>query len=243
MDKKILSIATITWARDDKEEKLLRESLQNLAALEIPVFITDGGSRPEFLEFLQGFSNFNVFKAEAKGLWAQAKNSLVKAYESGSAFILYTEPDKYNYFKKLLPRMLDDITIEDDLGIVMASRSHAGFATFPAFQRMTETTINNCCAEVIGKTVDYTYGPFLLNRKFVPCLEQVKEDIGWGWRPYAFVIVSRMGYKIEAYVADFSCPPEQRVDHPSERIYRMHQLKQSIEGIVLSANVTLPDHI
>ena len=243
MDKKTLSIATITWARDEAEEMLLRESLQQLAALEIPVFITDGGSRQEFLDFLQGYPHFNVFKADAKGLWAQAKSSLEQAHNSGSAFILYTEPDKYNFFKKLLTRMLDEVAVEESTGIIMAARSASGFSTFPAFQRMTETTINNCCAEVVGTTMDYTYGPFLLNSKLVPLMKQAKEDVGWGWRPYAFIIASRMSYKVEAYVDDFSCPPEQRVDHPSERIYRMRQLNQNIDGILLAAEVNLPNNI
>jgi hypothetical protein len=241
MDKKNLSIATITWARDEAEENLLRKSLQQLASLQIPVHITDGGSGPAFLDFLRSVPHFRLLQVKEKGVWAQAKNSLFEAYRSGSEFILYTEPDKYDFFFRWLSPMLNEVPVNAQSGIILASRLSAGFDTFPPFQRMTETTINNCCAEVVGKPLDYTYGPFVLNRKLVTYLDLVQEDIGWGWRPFTFIVASRLGYNVEAYEAGFSCPPEQRKDDPEERLYRMRQLEQNIRGIVLAASSELPD--
>jgi hypothetical protein len=234
-----LSIATISWARDEEEEKLLRESLQQLAKLERPVYITDGGSTSSFLDFLTGFPNFVILKAEEKGVWAQAKKSLSEAYKNASPFILYTEPDKLDFFENGLPRMLDEVTVDEQLGVITASRSTKGFATFPAFQQMTETTINNCCNEVIGYNVDYTYGPFILNTKLVPYVDLIQDDIGWGWRPYVFGIAKRLGYKVEAFKHDFSCPLTQQEDSAKERVYRMKQLSQNIQGIVLSTRVAI----
>jgi len=239
MNKNDLSIATITWARDEDEEKLLRQSLRQLAKLELTVFITDGGSNTGFLEFLKSFSNFNLLETKAKGVWAQVKNSLSEAYQSGSSFILYTEPDKHDFFEKGLPRMLNEVMVNEGSGIITASRSAAGFATFPSFQQMAETTINSCCSEIISSAIDYTYGPFILNRQLVPYLELVQEDIGWGWRPYTFNIANRLGYKIEAFTNDFSCPLTQQKDNQAERIYRMLQLAQNIQGLVLSTTVEL----
>ena len=43
----------------------------------------------------------------------------------------------------------------DETGVLLAARSEKGFNTFPAFQRMSETTINNCCAELTGFPLDY----------------------------------------------------------------------------------------
>lgn len=240
MDKNNLSVATITWARDDKEEKLLRRSLEQLATLQIPVYITDGGSNPGFLKFMGSFPHFHLLDAKMKGVWGQAKNSLLEACKSGSEFILYTESDKFDFFSRFLPRMIQDIPVNSQSGIVLASRSTGGFATFPSFQKMTETTINNCCSEVIDKPLDYTYGPFVLNSKLVPYLDLVKEDIGWGWRPYTFIIASRLGYNVEAYVTDFFCPVDQRDDDHKERLYRMRQLEQNTRGIVLATGIELP---
>ncbi len=239
MNKNDLSIATITWARDEDEEELLRQSLQKLAKLELTVFITDGGSNTGFLDFLKNFSNFNLVKTRAKGVWAQVKNSLSEAYHSGSPFILYTEPDKHDFFEKGLPRMLNEVVVNEHSGIITASRSAVGFATFPAFQQMTENAINNCCGEIISSAIDYTYGPFILNKELVPYLELVQEDIGWGWRPYTFNIAHRLGYKVKAFTDDFSCPSTQQKDNQAERIYRMRQLSQNIQGLVLSTTICL----
>ncbi len=239
MNNKDLSIATITWARDDSEEALLRTSLQQLATLQLPVYITDGGSNQGFLDFLKGFPNFVVSEAKAKGLWPQAKSSLLQAYQSGSAFILYTEPDKEDFFKTGLLRMLEQVEVDKQSGIITASRSSAGFASYPAFQQMTETTINNCCYEITGHRIDFTYGPFLLNSQLIPYMERVEHNMGWGWRPYAFGIATRLGYRIETFTGEFFCPPGQQEDNPKERLYRMRQLSESIEGIILSANISL----
>lgn len=241
MNKHDVSIATITWARDEEEEKLLRQSLQQLAKLHMPVFITDGGSNAGFVNFLRSFSNFILLETEARGLWAQVKNSVSAAYQSGSLFIFYTEPDKHDFFVNGLPRMLDEVIVNEQSGIITASRTAAGFATFPVFQKMTETTINNCCTEIIGAPLDYTYGPFIMKRQIVPYLELMQEDIGWGWRPYTFAIANRLGYTIEAFEDDFSCPADQQKDNHAERIYRMRQLNQNIQGLVLAASVRLND--
>lgn len=241
MDRKGLSIATITWARDESEEKLLRASLQQLAKLNIPVYITDGGSDERFLSFLRSFPQFHLLNTKVKGVYPQVKSSLQAAFQSGSDFILYTEPDKYDFFARYLRGMLHEAAPGEGVGVILASRSEEGFETFPPFQQMTETTINNCCAEITGKLLDYTYGPFLVKRQLVSWLDLVQEDIGWGWRPYLFGVAARTGYHIEAIVNNFSCPPDQQQDNSSERLYRMRQLTQNIQGILLSANIPLPE--
>ena len=106
MDKNALAIATISWARDAQEEQLLRASLPYLVALNIPVFITDGGSNPGFLDFLQSFPHFTVLKPDGKGVWAQARKSVQAAQAAGYRFIFYTEPDKRDFFRQYLPAFL-----------------------------------------------------------------------------------------------------------------------------------------
>jgi hypothetical protein len=238
MDSQQLAIATISWARDEAEEQLLHKSLQQLSLLGVPLYITDGGSPPGFVHDITQLEHLHVLQSSEKGLWAQALTSLQQAADSGASFILYTEPDKLDFFT-MLPAFINDINVNEHTGVVLASRSAKGMASFPAFQQMTEATINNCCAEVIGKSFDYTYGPFVMNSKLVAHLRDLANDIGWGWRPYAFNIAARMGLKIQSSTGDYYCPEDQREDDAGERVYRMKQLVQNIQGVVLSANATI----
>jgi hypothetical protein len=166
------------------------------------------------------------------GLWPQVRCSLEAARKSGARLVLYTEPDKRAFFRDRLAGFIAEATDAAETGVVIAARSQAVLSTFPPFQQYTESVINRCCAEVIGQSFDYSYGPFLLNGAIVDQLHGLEDDIGWGWRTHAFGIAHRMQLAVEHIMAGCSCPDDQRED--SERTYRMLQLSQSIEGLVLS---------
>jgi hypothetical protein len=230
-------IATISLARNDEEEKVLQASLKQLADLDVPVCVTDGGYSDRFIEFLQSFPHFVV--RQARGLWPRARLSIGTAFESGAQYIFYTEPDKMEFFVKHLKQMLNIIELEK-AGVVLVSRSVDGFSSFPLFQQMTETTINNCCKEIIGKEMDYCYGPFLFNSDLVNYMRGLDDNIGWGWRPFLFATAQRLGLAVENYEGDFNCPPDQRKDDEAERVYRMKQLTQNINGLIQVATMDLP---
>ena len=234
MDKNRIAVATMTWARDEQEECLLRESLTLLAQEKIPTFVADRSSSPRFIEFLNSFPNFHLLNADSLGVFPQVKHSLLAAADFGADFILYTEPDKKLFFADKLLDFLLKSPLDENVGIVLASRTSASFRTFPEFQQYTETVINNLCSEIIGKQRDYTYGPFLFNHKLASCFDLATNEIGWGWRPFLFAMAKRKGYKIVQIENDYPCPLEQQEDNQSERIYRMKQLSQNIDGLVLS---------
>jgi hypothetical protein len=235
MDLSEVAVATLTWARDAAEERLLRESLALLAGLGAPVFVTDGGSGGTFVDFIQSLPNVRVFEAGAAGVWPQARRSIEAAADTTAArFILYTEPDKREFFRDRLREFVSEAPAGPDVGVVLASRSAESFATFPDFQRHTETAINRCCAEVLGVEADFTYGPFLLNRALVPRLARAADALGWGWRPYAFAAARAQGYRVVRVEKHLPCPPEQREDGREERLHRVKQLGQNIQGLVAS---------
>jgi hypothetical protein len=209
-----------------------------LASYNIPVFVTDGGSPDPFIRFLKSFPHFTVAQAEVKGLMAQITHSVSAAGSSRKPFLLYTEPDK-KFFFEALPAFLEEAPSREEEGIFLASRAAAGFASYPAFQQMTETCINNCCTEVTDLYLDYTYGPFLMNRQLAPYLSRVTEDIGWGWRPFMFIMAKRLGLRLGEYRGEYLAPPEQRTDTAPERLYRMKQLEQNIRGTLLAAGFPL----
>lgn len=239
MNRSDICVATITLVRDDEEEQLLRQALTALAQYDLKVYITDGGSPAHFTDFLKSFPNFILTGTDAKGLFAQVTSSMSAAHAAGTPFILYAEPDKKYFFEQGLSHFLDRAQGGGQTGVVLASRADAGFASYPLFQQMTETTINNCCAELTGQPLDYTYGPFLFSRQLVPYLEKVTQDIGWGWRPYVFGIAHRLGLTLAELRGEYHCPPSQQQDSSAERLYRMRQLEQNIRGIVLAAGAAL----
>jgi hypothetical protein len=227
------AIATITWARNDDEEAVLQHSLLELAKLDRPVYLTDAGSQPSFIKFLRSVPQFHV-EGGVVGVWPQARSSLQRAVDEGHEHILYTEPDKHDFFS-YLPTFLASGKFRGgkESPILIFSRSEKSFASFPSFQQMTETAINKCCEEVTGFAADYTYGPFILNKHLVTQLQHLPADIGWGWRPYAFRVASSSISGISCHQHDFFCPHDQQQDSPPERIYRMKQLHQNILGLTL----------
>lgn len=229
----------MSWVRDAQEEELLRESLTLLAREGLTTFVADKNSKQEFIQFLGELPNFHTINGSGPDVFLQIKHSLQAAAESGSDFILYTEPDKKLFFDGKLTEFLAQSPLEENVGVVLAARSAKSFATFPKFQQYTETMINDLCAEVIGEPGDYTYGPFLFNRELVSCLDLTDDSLGWGWRPFLFAMAQRKEYKTVRIENDYSCPAEQQEDNSSERIYRMKQLSQNIEGLISATKVSL----
>jgi hypothetical protein len=68
----------------------------------------------------------------------------------------------------------------------------------------------------------------------VPHLNKLQKELGWGWRPYCFCTAKRLSYNIASFEASFEFPADQQVDDAAERIYRMKQLSQNIEGMILA---------
>ena len=237
MTPREVAIATMTLARDTHERTRLLASVRELAKFGIPVFVTDGGSGADFVDAMKALPNLNVCEPCGEGLWPQVARSLRAAHATGAKFVLYTEPDKHDFFRTTLERFIADASGDAASGVVLASRSQADFATFPAFQQYTESVINRCCAELIGQAADYSYGPFLLAARIVPHLDGLEHAIAWGWRLYAFGISHRLGLHVEHAAAGRPCPADQRDNE--ERVYRMLQLAQSLHGIVLATQANL----
>ena len=55
----------------------------------------------------------------------------------------------------------------------------------------------------------------------------------WGWRHFVFATAARAGYKIRHVVGDYPCPPDQREENDAERLHRLRQLQQNIQGLLL----------
>jgi hypothetical protein len=227
-----VAVATVTLARDAGEELLLRRSLERLAQLGAGVFVADGGSGAAFRAFLDGLGSVTLVDPEGRGLVAQARASLEAAAASGARGVLYTEPDKEQFFAGGLADFVERTPDDPHVGVVVASRSAASYATYPPMQRRVEAMVNDLTGEIVGTVADYSYGPFLLNPALVADLRHVEPQVGWGWRPFVFVTAAHRGLRVQRVEGDFPCPPDQREEDAGERLHRMRQLSQNVAGLV-----------
>jgi hypothetical protein len=167
-------------------------------------------------------------------LIAQVQASLRLAAQADPRFILYTESDKEAFFRSGLDDFLSRAPAGPDVGVVLAARSDQSFATFPPFQRYTEATINELWARCGAPGGDYSYGPLMLRRELLRHVMTLDNSLGWGWRHFVVGTARRFGYRIVHVEGHYPCPPEQRVEDDGERLHRMRQLAQNIQGLVQS---------
>jgi len=238
-----IAIATMTWARTPPEEELLFDSLSCLSALGLPVVATEGGSAEAFVRRLHSLPNLQLLpQAAGPGprLISQVQASFSAAATLDPEYVLYTEPDKRGFFTHRLGAFLSSLDLYPDAGMVIAARDAGSFATFPEGQRLTETLANQLFSEVFGQEGDYNYGPFLLRATLLRSLEAIREDVGWGWRPFLMAVSHRLGLPVVCHPMDLPCPEEQRgEDDPQSRLYRMEQLAQNVRGVVLGLKTEL----
>jgi hypothetical protein len=232
MNPNDVTVATMTWVREEQDGPILRRSLQALSGLGLSVTVADRGTSHSFSEFLRSLPRVHVIEPSEPGLIGQVAAALEHAATFGTRFIVYSEPDKETFFTRHLSDFLRAAPDESDVGAVIASRSAAGFATFPRIQRYTETVVNDLCAEMIGGRGDFTYGPFVMARAVVPDARQLDGALGWGWRPFVFRRARRLGLRIAHVEGDYTCPSEQYVDDEQERIHRLRQLRENILGLI-----------
>lgn len=227
-----VSVATMAWARAADEEQLLRAALTTLERTGLPVALADKGDNAGFTDFLTARCGFSVIPAPAGSLVSQVQASLRAAERFDTPFILYTEPDKEHFFAERLPSFLARAPRHTRVGVVLAARSEASFATFPPFQRYTEGVINHLMGQSTGQDGDYSYGPMLLARPLLPHVQELGSDLGWGWRHFAVCTALRLGLTVHLVEGDHPCPPDQRLEDGRERAHRLRQLTQNITGLL-----------
>jgi hypothetical protein len=227
--------ATMTLARTAAEEESLVRALGRLAAHGRPVFVADGGSAPQFVETLAALPSCCVCaSAFGPGLVGQIRTAVDKALQASARLICYTEPDKLHFFDTAIGSFLARVDAGGSFGVALAARMPAAFETFPPMQKYAERAINDLTSEVLGIAGDYSYGPFVMSREVAHAVARLSDDIGWGWRHFAFVTARRLRQSIALHPGPFDCPLDQRIENVSERLHRVRQLEQNSRGLLLA---------
>jgi hypothetical protein len=226
-----ICVATITRARDPREGSRISRTLSALSDLGIRVAVADGGSPAALLENLSRIPQLTLAPPDHPGLVGQVKASVRSARQTSSSYILYLESDKELFVRGPLRQFLASAADEEGAGVILASRSPRSFATFPPFQRRAEAAFNAVASEVIGLGADYLYGPFLMEHALAAHVEGVAADLGWGWRPFLFATAGRLGRRVSAIEGDYFCPEDQATEGDEDRLHRLRQLRQNIDGL------------
>lgn len=225
--------ATMTLARTPADTALLAAAIAELARFGRPIVVADGGSSPELLQRLAELRGVQVAGSRfGAGLVAQIRTAIDGALATGLPLICYTEPDKLDFFRNGIERFVNDVQAGARFGVALAARSPRAFDTFPPLQRYTEQAINDLVGDVVGQPGDYSYGPFAMSREIGRSVASLDDDLGWGWRHYAFVAARQMGHSVAFHPGDFECPVEQRTEDAAERLHRVRQLEQNARGLL-----------
>lgn len=177
-------IATIAWARNKKEEKIILKTLTELNKLGLPIVLTDE-SRSKFplLKKVSGLKNLRVFRAN--GLDAKIKKSLLEASRLNQ-FIFYTESDKLNFVRNHAKSFLNKF-FKSPRGFWLLARLPSNFNKLPNYQRMMEYFLGDSFGALAGiGRKDISYGPRIFPASLVKYLMAIKFKIGWGWQTYFF---------------------------------------------------------
>jgi hypothetical protein len=236
-----LMVATLTLARGAREEAELSAALDALEGSTLSVMVADGGSSQSFVESLRRRPRFTVVPPDPGRLLGQVKASLRESRRAGAQWILYTEPDKRFFFEQRLRGFLERAE-KANADLVLAARDAASMATFPPIQQATETALNRLCGAFAAIDADFSYGPFLVRAELTAALEDLDAGVGWGWRPFLFARTARTGGRLAAVVDDYPCPVEQRSEDDRDRLHRMAQLAQNLDGLgrALNASAAAP---
>lgn len=196
------AIVTLTRARGPEESSTLLDSLRHLGQLGLPVYAADSASIAPFLTQAAQIENVHVIPSEP-GLVTQIQTALRHASAKGHALLIYTEPDKQDFFISHMPAFIHTAQSDASLEVLIAARNEAAFATFPEGQQAAERALNQLANDLLRDSLrnaplpDLVYGPLALRLHAVAHALKAPRDLGWGWRIYAIAACVLAGRKRE----------------------------------------------
>jgi hypothetical protein len=222
----------MTRARSEAEAALLLSSIESLARLQRPIFITDDPvSLPGFTKQLCGLPGVHV-RQGGQSLAQRVKWAIQRAFEHHE-LVIYTEPDKKHFFQDGMARLIEQAESDRGPGVVLPARDRASFQTFPPAQRWTEQCFAELARKYLADLPDPLYGPFAMRREAVrEFIQLAHDDLGWGWRIYVLARCALAGRGIRVEEGYFPCPAKQTEENGwGDRAYRLEQLAQNVNGL------------
>jgi hypothetical protein len=98
MNRADVVVATMTRVRSAEEGELILRGLGRVAESGLPIAISDRESPRNFCDRLQRLPGVLIVEPDGNGLVGQIVASVSAALGTGRRFVLYTEPDKEDFF-------------------------------------------------------------------------------------------------------------------------------------------------
>jgi len=227
--KNKIAIATMTWDKKGDPD-IVKSALEVLAGHEYPVYVADAGSSDGFVDYLKKLGHF--VKNVPGSLTFQQKDAILEASKS-SDFVLYVEPDKYDWFKEGLEKTIDAY-FSGENGFAAVSRTSEQLKTFPKCQQEWEKKMNDIVAKETGVEGDFIYGPKLFQSRLGYEVGEIKEDIGWGIVLFLVGRAHKLGMPIKTLFTASECPLNRRLENNEK--YREKQFNDNKNGFYLGLN-------
>jgi hypothetical protein len=232
----------MTWVRDAEERARVRDGLVWLAERFTVVAVNrEADAVPGALHELAALETLTVIPARQPGLASQVREAFAEAGRHGADWILYSEPDKVEFFRDHLDAFLTEAAakVGPDTAAAIAGRSAARLAALPPVQREAEGLINAWTGRFTEQPGDYSYGPFLLAASCAEWVQTAGDDLGWGWRHYVFGLCRRHRRPIVHIAGDYPSPPAAG-DPRREEVLRQQQLAENIRGLLQAGRADSP---
>lgn len=231
---KVTAVGTMTLVRSESDSMAVSTALEQLSSLGLPIYAADGGSIPTLADHVDRISQLEHWR-EGTTLVQQIKACLARAVANKHRMVLYTEPDKKQFFERAAAPFLGIVSSLQNSVVWIAARSEQDLATFPPGQQAAERAFNGLANSVLGMTGDLLYGPLVLDLGVVAdYLQEIPDDIGWGWRTYVIARCVLAGKRVTPVSGKFTCPNDQRNEDHQDLAHRLMQLRQNVEGLRLA---------
>jgi len=229
------NIAIATMTLDTKgDAQLMEAALEVLAIKSYTVYVADGGSSERFLASIKKMGHKVTYVPG--GLTNQHKHSILRA-SSTHDIVLYTEPDKFDWFVDALDATVDQYFAGVPSGFAAVGRSREALQTYPVHQQKWEGMINKAIVEKLGLRTtirddyDFVYGPKLFPTTLGRHVADINGNIGWGTLMFLVGRAHKNHMMIRDIPSGLPCPQSQRTE--DNEAYRKTQFADNYAGFQL----------
>src|SRR3989344_2179698 len=204
------AIATTTMYPGKTEADRVRSTLalQTVEAarkLGYGLVVVDQQSTDQFRKSIEDLGA-KLIVLEQGDMCESRRTAIQGAYDTNRPYLCWTEPEKVDYVKSIELTLL---LLEQGADLVVPRR--LSLRSYPAFQQLTERTMNGSFEVLTGRPLDVTFGPKSWRREvtnyFVGYEKSSDGEYGITFIPLVYMLAD--GKQLRSVAVDYEHPQEQ----------------------------------